>query len=123
MAEHKIKEGQPGILRAALFGCCPNCSAKTLFAGVVRFANSCSNCQLDFTQYNVGDGPAAFLTMIVGAVVIALAIMVDIAVRPPFWLHAMIWVPFTVILIVGLLRFAKGALIASEHRNQAGEVK
>ena len=78
-------------------------------------------CGLDYSSFNVGDGPAALLTMIIGALVIFLAVMVDTAFRPPFWVHIIIWVPFTVAITMASLRVAKGALLAVEHRKRAGE--
>jgi uncharacterized protein (DUF983 family) len=121
MPENQTNEGQPGIAKAALFGLCPRCGAKTLFAGTARFADTCGNCGLDYSGFNVGDGPAALLTMFIGALIIILAIITDIAVRPPFWVHVIIWVPVTAILTVLSLRVAKGALLAAEYRNRASE--
>jgi uncharacterized protein (DUF983 family) len=121
MTTEQSIEGQPGIAKAALFGLCPQCGHKTLFAGLGRFADICPDCGLDFSSYNVGDGPAALLTMGIGALIIVLALMVDSAFRPPFWVHVLIWVPFTAALTVITLRMAKAALLAAEHRNRARE--
>jgi uncharacterized protein (DUF983 family) len=121
MVENQIKEGQPGIAKAALFGLCPQCGAKTLFAGAARFADKCGSCGLDYSGFNVGDGPAALLTMFIGALIIVLAIITDIAVRPPFWVHVIIWVPVTAVLTLVSLRVAKAALLAAEYRNRASE--
>lgn len=121
MPENGITEGQPGIAKAALFGLCPQCGAKTLFAGAARFSEKCGNCGLDYAGFNVGDGPAALLTMFIGALIIILAIITDIAVRPPFWVHVIIWVPVTAVLTLLSLRVAKGALLAAEYRNRAAE--
>lgn len=115
------KKGQPGIRQAALFGLCPRCGDRTLFAGATRFADKCASCGLDFTRFNVGDGPAAFLTMIVGAVIVGLALWLDSAVHPPIWVHAMIWVPVTTGAVIWGLRISKAALLASEYRNNARE--
>jgi uncharacterized protein (DUF983 family) len=41
--------------------------------------------------------------------------------HPPFWVHVIIWVPFTAALTVITLRMAKAALLAAEHRNRARE--
>jgi uncharacterized protein (DUF983 family) len=120
-SEGQNTKGRPSIAKAAFFGLCPECGAKTLFAGPARFADHCGNCGLDYSAFNVGDGPAAFLTMVIGALVIVLALIVDTLFRPPFWLHVIIWVPFTAAMTVVSLRAAKGALLASEHRNRAGE--
>ena len=106
---------------AALKGLCPRCSARTLFQGLIRFAPRCRSCGLDFTAYNVGDGPAAFLILIVGALITGLAIWLELAAGPPFWLHLLIWPPLTLAAVLGSLRLAKGALLMLEYKNAARE--
>ncbi len=59
--------------------------------------------------------------MVIGALVIVLAMIVDVAFNPPFWVQAVIWVPFTVVATFWSLRMAKAALLAAEYRNKAGE--
>jgi uncharacterized protein (DUF983 family) len=114
-------KGQPALGAAALFGLCPRCGAKTLFSGPVKFAERCRACGLDYGKFNVGDGPAAFLTMIVGALVVILALTLQLAVEPPWWVHVMLWVPLTTLGVIGGLRLAKAALMWSEYRQKAGE--
>ena len=114
-------KGQPGHAEAALFGLCPRCGGRTLFAGWTRFADRCRACGLDLSRFNVGDGPAAFLTLIVGAVVVVLALSLQLAAEPPWWLHVILWVPLTVLGVVLGLRVSKAALLQSEYRNKAGE--
>jgi uncharacterized protein (DUF983 family) len=113
--------GVPSVLIASVKGLCPRCAAPGLFSGPVRFAPACPGCQLDFSQFNVGDGPAAFLIMIVGAIVTIGAVSVQLRFEPPFWVHILLWVPVTTALVVGLLRIAKGALLVLEYRNRARE--
>ncbi len=115
------QQGQPPLLEAALRGLCPRCGAQTLFTGPTRFARACRACGLDFEQYNVGDGPAAFLTLIVGGLVTALALTLEVLVYPPFWVHMLLWIPLTTILVIGTLRIAKAMLLIQEHRKQAAE--
>ena len=115
------QRGQPSIREAALFGLCPQCGAKTLFEGVAQFAPRCQACGLDLSKFNVGDGPAAFLTLIIGGLIVGLALWLEVAVTPPFWVHALLWIPLTFVLVVYGLRVAKAALLASEFRNRAGE--
>lgn len=114
-------EGQPGIVQAALFGLCPRCGARTLFDGLAKFAPRCRACGLDYSTFNVGDGPAAFLTLIIGAVVTGLALWLELGVHPPFWVHVVLWVPVTAALVVWGLRAGKGALLAAEYQRRAGE--
>lgn len=116
-----MTDNAPDTAEAAIRGLCPRCSAPGLFSGPVGFAPSCSRCGLDYGQFNVGDGPAAFLIMIVGAIVTILAVVVQLKFEPPFWVHILLWVPLTLALVVGLLRIAKGALLVLEYRNRARE--
>ena len=116
-------KGQPPVWRAALFATCPECGTPGLFEGAARFRERCPSCGLDYGRYNVGDGPAAFLTLIVGALIIVLALLLDAAVRPPIWVHVVLWVPLTIVAVIYGLRVGKAALLASEHQRQAAEGK
>jgi len=110
-------------LQAALRGLCPRCASKTLFDGIATFAPQCRACGLDYGRFNVGDGPAAFLIFIVGGTVVALAIALELAAEPPFWVHVLLWFPLTVVMVVGLLRLAKAMLLALEYRHRAREAQ
>lgn len=112
---------EPPVQAAALQGLCPRCGSRTLFQGLIRFAPACRACGLDFTQFNVGDGPAAFLTLIIGTVVTIAAVLTELAFAPPVWVHLLLWGPLTLGLVLVTLRFAKAALLALEYRNQARE--
>ena len=114
-------KGQPGNSEAALFGLCPSCGSRTLFAGPVQFAPRCRACGLDITQFNVGDGPAAFLILIVGAIVVGLAVWLELSFAPPWWVHAVLWLPVSVGLVLIGLRIAKAWLLQAEYRNKARE--
>lgn len=120
-SDNSSTKGQPGLTEAALFGLCPKCGGKTLFAGVARFADRCRDCGLDYGKFNVGDGPAAFLTMIIGAVMTGLALWVQSAFHPPFWVHIVLWVPLTAAAVVLGLRIAKSALLHVEFTRDARE--
>ncbi len=118
---------RPTIWQAGFKGLCPRCGQPHLFAGpvfstkVTTFADRCSACGLDFTRFNVGDGPAAFLTLILGTIITIAAISVELTLHPPLWLQMAIWLPLTAIGVVYSLRIAKGALMAAEYRNEARE--
>lgn len=103
-----------------LAGTCPACEKGRLFAGPVRFAERCNQCGLDFSQFNVGDGPAAFLILIVGALLVMGALVVDVTFEPAWWVH-LVWLPVGAALTVGGLRLAKAWLIGAEYRNAAHE--
>ncbi len=115
------EKGRPTIARAALFGLCPECGASTLYAGMLRFASRCTACRLDFARYNVGDGPAAILIMIVGAIVLPSALTLHFNVRPPLIVHLILWPLLALALTIGGLRVAKAWLIAAEHQRDSHE--
>jgi len=93
-----------------------------LFAGPVAFAPSCSACNLDFAAFNVGDGAAAFLILIVGAILTIGAITLELAASPPYWVH-IVWVPIGIALTMGGLRIAKALLIFQIYSQAAREGK
>ena len=106
---------------AAVRGICPRCGNAPLFRGLAAFQPKCRSCELDFAAFNVGDGPAAFLIFIVGGIVVALAMWVELKFSPPFWVHILLWVPLAAVLTVGLLRVGKGLLLALEYQRSARE--
>jgi uncharacterized protein (DUF983 family) len=111
----------PSPVQAALRGSCPRCGAPTLFAGMIAFAPKCRACGLDFAMFNVGDGPAAFLTLILGTVIVGLAVWLQLAFDPPLWVQMVVWIPVALALTIAALRIAKAALIGAEYRNAARE--
>ncbi|MEZ5709517.1 MAG: DUF983 domain-containing protein [Blastomonas sp.] len=121
MSDTAHRDSRLALIGESARGACPQCGQATLFEGVIRFAPRCRACGLDFSAYNVGDGPAAFLTLIIGGLVSALAIILQLAVQPPFWVHVLIWVPFASIAVIMALRASKAALLIVEHRNQGRE--
>jgi len=113
--------GAPTIVQAGMKGLCPRCGEPSLYAGLLRFRDRCGRCGLDFTRFNVGDGPAAFLTLILGALVVGLAIWLQVKVEPPWWVHVLLWVPLMTVATILSLRVAKAMLLWAEFRNAAHE--
>ncbi|RIV89319.1 DUF983 domain-containing protein [Aurantiacibacter zhengii] len=113
--------GRPAMREAALFGSCPRCGARTLFDGWIKFADKCPSCGLAYSRFNVGDGPAAFLTLGVGTIIVVLALWLQLSVEPPWWVHAILWVPLTVIGVIAGLRITKAWLLVTEYQRRAEE--
>src|SRR6187397_861088 len=72
---------------------CPRCGEGKLFAGFLSLRPSCSACGLDYAFIDAGDGPAVFIILIAGFIVVFCALIVEVVYQPPFWLHAVLWVP------------------------------
>jgi uncharacterized protein (DUF983 family) len=110
-------------LSASLFGRCPRCGQGALFNGYLAIAPQCSVCGQDFKAFDVGDGAAALVILLVGAIVCGLALWVEFTFQPPLWLHALLWAPLIAILTVALLRIVKAALLILQYKHKAGEAR
>ncbi|MBS8261368.1 DUF983 domain-containing protein [Roseibium polysiphoniae] len=108
-------------ITAGMSGHCPRCGEGKLFKGFLGLRDRCSNCGLDFNFADSGDGPAVFVIMLVGFVVVGLVLAVELAYQPPIWLHLVLWLPLTVILAGGVLRPLKGVMIAMQYKHNASE--
>ena len=106
-------------ISTGLAGRCPRCGDGHLFQSFLSVAPRCESCGLDFSFADSGDGPAVFVTLIAGFLVLGVALAVDMAYEPPFWVYLVIFLPLTIIVCLGLLRPLKGLLIASQYVNKA----
>lgn len=107
------------VTATGLRGRCPRCGEGRLFKGFLDVQPRCQACGLDFSFADSGDGPAVFIMMIVGFVVVGLALVVEFAFHPPYWVHAILWIPLVLGLSIGLLRPLKGFLIAQQYIHRA----
>lgn len=111
----------PSVLAAGLTGRCPRCGRGRLFSGFLALAPRCDRCGLDLSFADVGDGPAVFVSLVGGFVVLGLALVTEILYEPPLWIHLAVFLPLTALVCLGLLRPLKGLLIALQFRNKAAE--
>ena len=104
-----------------LAGRCPRCGGGKLFAGYLTLALRCTKCGLDYSFADAGDGPAIFVILIAGFVVVGAALVVEIQYHPPIWVHALLWGPLILITTLVPLRALKGLLIALQYHHKAAE--
>ena len=102
-------------LKTGLMGRCPRCGAGKLFAGFLQVAETCSHCELELKARDTGDGPAVFVALMVGGLVVAEALVVEVSHQPLFWLHALLWIPLVLALSLGLLRPVKALFYAINY--------
>jgi len=108
-------------ISAGLKGRCPRCGEGRLFSGFLTVGKECSTCRLDYSFADAGDGPAVFVILIIGFIVVGLALWMEVSYSPPLWLHFILWVPLTLVLCLTALRLIKGVLITLQYRNKAAE--
>ena len=102
-----------------LAGRCPRCGRGRLFSGFLTVAPACTVCGLDFGFADAGDGPAVFVMLMGGFLVLGAALAVEIAYQPPLWIYPLVFVPLSLVVCLGLLRPFKGVLIAAQYVNRA----
>ncbi|MGB0920102.1 MAG: DUF983 domain-containing protein [Alphaproteobacteria bacterium] len=100
---------------------CPRCGTGKLYEGLLSVRAECPDCALDLSEVDAGDGPAVFVILILGFVVVALAFWVEFTFEPPYWLHAVLWTPLIFGGAIFLLGRFKGILIALQFQTQARE--
>ena len=119
MPDHS-PEGELPIGRG-LRGRCPRCGEGKLFQGFLGLRSECERCGLDFNFADAGDGPAVFVILIGGFIVVFAALVTEVVYQPPYWVHALLWGPLILITAVLPLRPVKGLLIALQYHNKAEE--
>src|SRR6266446_4751118 len=95
---------QPSLTQSimtGLAGRCPRCHKGKLFSGFLNLRKQCPECGLDYSLADSGDGPALFVILISGFIVVGAAL----------------------ILVVTLLslRLIKGLLIVLQYHHAAAE--
>ena len=92
-----------------------------LFSGFLGLRPRCDKCGLDFDFADAGDGPAIFVILIGGFIVVFAALIVEVLYRPPYWVHAALWLPLILLVTLLPLRLLKGLLIDLQFYHKAQE--
>ena len=100
---------------------CPRCGQGKIFVGYLKIAESCPACSLSYAGHDVGDGPVVPAMMLIGALVVGGALYLEFTFEPPFWVHAVIWGPLVIGLVLMMLPPLKGLSLALQHRYRSTE--
>ena len=115
---------KPALMQSILTGLsgrCPRCRQGSLFAGFLNVRKKCDACGLDYAFADAGDGPAVFVILLSGFIVVGSALIVEVVYQPPFWLHALLWGPLILAVTLLPLRLLKGLLIVLQYHHDAAE--
>jgi uncharacterized protein (DUF983 family) len=105
-ADKEISKIPPSPYVTGLLCRCPHCGKGKLF---------------NFAFADAGDGPAIFVIMIAGAIVVGAALVTEVKYQPPFWVHALLWLPLILAVTLWPLRGLKSLLIALQYHHKASE--
>jgi uncharacterized protein (DUF983 family) len=98
-------------LLRGLAGRCPACGKGSLFRAYLKVADACPHCGEELHHQRADDAPAYFVILIVGHLIVPLALSLELAMEPPYWLHALLWAPLAIGLSLALLPALKGAIV------------
>jgi uncharacterized protein (DUF983 family) len=99
-------------LTRGFLGRCPACGKGRLFQAFLKVNDHCPACGEELHHHRADDFPPYLVMFIVGHVVVAAALHVEVSYAPPSWVHFGLWLPLTLGLCIGLLQPIKGAVVA-----------
>lgn len=111
------------VIGAGVMCRCPQCREGPLYAGFLRLNAQCRVCGFDLAAADSGDGPAVFVILIGGALVIAPAFYLQIAKGWSPGATMAFALPLTLVVCLMLLRPFKALLIALQVHNKASQVR
>lgn len=120
---HRDQAHYPPVdpIGAGLRGRCPRCGDGKLFQGYLGLRPRCGACGLDYSFADAGDGPAVFVILLVGFIVVGLALWLEVSYSPALWVHFILWIPLILVLSLVSLRLMKGVLITLQYKHKAQE--
>jgi uncharacterized protein (DUF983 family) len=90
---------------------CPACGETKLFRGYLRVADSCPSCQAPLGRIRADDAPPYFTIFIVAHIVVGGMVGLNRSYDLSDMTQALIWLPVSTVLVLGLLRPIKGATV------------
>jgi uncharacterized protein (DUF983 family) len=97
---------------------CPSCGEGRLFGRYLKVQESCTDCGAELHHQRADDAPPYVTILIVGHLIVPAMLLLEQMAEPPSWMHAVLWLPLTLLLSLYLLPRVKGALIGFQwaHR-------
>ena len=114
-----------GLIKLALQNKCPQCGQASLYETALSFdiRDQCPECELDLSKHDIGDGAVIFLLFILGFLLVPLALLMEWAVSPPLWVHAVLWGLVALGLTLWMMRPVKAYIIALELKHRPETLK
>ncbi|WP_244597090.1 DUF983 domain-containing protein [Ochrobactrum soli] len=110
-------------MKVGIRGRCPRCGQGPLFDGFLALHKRCEVCGLDYSFADPADGPAFFVICFACVPSVLLAVWLEVHYQAPWWIHAIVTLPFMLLTCIPPLRPLKGWLVASQFYYQAEEGK
>jgi uncharacterized protein (DUF983 family) len=98
-------------------GRCPKCGEGRLFRAFLKVDDHCPACGEELHHHRADDFPAYLVIVIVGHIVCALVLAVEVEYSPPLWVHVMLWGPLTLGMALALIQPVKGAIVGFQWQH------
>ncbi|MGQ0526826.1 MAG: DUF983 domain-containing protein [Alphaproteobacteria bacterium] len=99
---------------------CPQCKRGDLYKPglTLNLRDKCEVCGLDLSKNDSADGPAVFLIFSLGFLLVPLALLFEVTLEPPLWVHIVIWSIAALTIAMGTLRPLKAYIIALQYKHR-----
>jgi uncharacterized protein (DUF983 family) len=108
-------------VQTGIRGRCPRCGEGHLFEGFLKMRSGCEKCGLSYSFADPADGPTFFVVCFGCVPAVAFALLLQIQLDPPAWVHFVTSLPFLIATCLVPLRPLKGWLVCSQFFFKARE--
>lgn len=91
---------------------CPKCGEGKLFRAYLKTADECSNCGEVFSHHRADDLPPYIAIFIVGHIIIAAMLHIEMVMTVNPMTYMLILVPLAIVMPLAMLPSIKGAVVA-----------
>lgn len=91
---------------------CPRCGGGPLYEGYCKVRARCASCGEPFHHHRADDLPAWATILIVGHLMVSALLWVELAWKPPLWVHWSVWPAVTLLMVLWLLPRIKGVVVS-----------
>lgn len=99
-------------LRGGIKSCCPRCGQAPLFRKWLKPVDRCAHCGQDWTLHNADDFPPYVSIFVTGHLMAPLIILMILDLEMSVAATMAVILPLAIMLMLGILQPAKGAIIA-----------
>jgi uncharacterized protein (DUF983 family) len=101
-----------GALIRGARGQCPRCGHGRLLHRYLKIVERCSGCGEPYGHFRVDDAAPWLTILLVGHITMPIVLMLEQNFDLPMWIGLSIYLPFIMLLTLGLLPRCKGVLLA-----------
>ena len=91
---------------------CPNCGQGKIYSGYLSVNNHCRYCDENLSIYRTDDFGPWLSIVLAGHIVVPLVLSVEKTFAPALWIQALIWIPFSLLVVLYLLPISKSICLA-----------